>query len=319
MGVALVGALVISLLTTFFLPVVYKSTAVFYPIRPDNDAASASVEDLDRMITIGTSEPIARAIVQRFDLTKHYNASSPDAAAGQFASNLSIVHTERDALELSFKDQDKQLAANVANAVIKLIDSESYELAHQGHQQALLIYRKQYPALRNKYNRLHSNLLQARFQYGIYGLPDEARYLVREIITTESKLRQAEGSGASAATVAGLRRALRGLTRSEGGNTFNLEGYVRGRDSLNVIQFQADTVQQRLTKMQVEYDAAQFALRKRKTAVYVVQPAYPSEQKASPKRGLIVGASVFITFIASVVLILLLELYQANRHRLQLR
>jgi len=225
---------------------------------------------------------------------------------------MALVHNERDVIEASFKDADKQLAATVANALVAAIDTSNQRITLHTHYKAIQQY-KLYPALKKTQRRLRNRLLEARYHYGIFGMQDEARYLVREIIRTENELRQAEGSGASAAKIAGLRRALRGLTKIDGGNILNLEGYVKGSDTLSSMYARLDSVQKRLNKLQENYDTATLALKGRSSSLYIIQPAYPTGEKVSPKRGLIVAVSVVVTFVLSLLLIMLLELYRANQ------
>ncbi|UOR06207.1 hypothetical protein MUN82_03710 [Hymenobacter aerilatus] len=317
LGAAVALAFVVSLLATFLLPNIYKSTALFYPANPENGQPSTRGEDLDRILTIGQSQPVAQALVLRFRLQEHYGTGQPgdpaatEAAIEHFKQHMALVHNERDVIEASFKDADRQVAAAVANALVAAIDTSNQRLTLHTHYEALEQY-KLYPTLKKTQIKLRNRLIAARYHYGIF-TQEQTRYLIREIIRTENELRQAEGSGASAAKIAGLRRALRGLTKIDGGNTLSLEGYVEGSDTLGSMYARLDNVQKRLDKLQEDYDAAKLALKGRSSSLYVIQPAYPTGEKVSPKRGLVVAASVVVTFVLSLLLIMLLELYRANQ------
>ncbi|WP_187632045.1 hypothetical protein [Hymenobacter lutimineralis] len=324
-------ALVVSAIVALLLPNEYASTAVFIPsnpqaIDPDRTLAEGGRldpggrgEDLDRVITIGQSQPVAEALIRRFDLYKHYRAGTPgnDEADNyvlfEFNSNLSIVHNERDAIELTFLDTDKHLAARIANTMVGLIDSINQQLTVDNRRKVLDLYRTRYQYLNESFRRTQQQMLKARRHYGIYGLEEESRYLAREVIRVEAALRQAEGSGASSATIAGLRRALRGLTETNSGNRFNLEGYAQGLDSVQMLETRLKDLSNRMANAYGEYEAADVALKSRISSLYVVQPAYPATKKARPIRWLIVLGGVAITLGLSVVLIAALEWYRAPR------
>ena len=320
-------AAVVSVVVALLLPNMYRSTAVFIPTNPqttDPDRLvdggklelSGRAEDLDRAITIGESQPVAEFVIKKFDLYKHYKAGSPgddatdNAVLTEFTGNLDIVHNERDAIELTFLDKDKNLAARVANTLVQVIDSVNQQLTLENRRQVLNLYRQRYEYLSTSFERSRQELLGARHRYGIFGLEMQGRYMVKQLVETEAALRKAETSGGD---VAGLRRVLRGITRADGGNLINLENYVRGTDSLAMFTTRVTDLQTRLIAARSAFETAELSLKGHLSSVYIVQKAYPATKKAKPVRWLIVAGSVLLTFVLSVIFIALLELYRHNR------
>ncbi|ALW85702.1 hypothetical protein AUC43_11755 [Hymenobacter sedentarius] len=327
-------AALVSIVVALLLPNFYRSTAIFIPTNPqtadpdrlleDNVEVRSKLElggraeDLDRAITIGESQPVAEQIIRKFDLYKHYKAGTPGDDASdnyvlsEFNSNLSIVHNERDAIELAFMDKDKNLAAAVANAMVHVIDSVNQQLTLENRRTVLDLYRQRYEYLSTSFERSRRELVGARRRYGIYGLEMQGRYLAKQLVETEAALRKAEASGGD---VAGLKRVLRGLTRADGGNLLNLENYVQGTDSVTMFTTRVTDLQTRLIAARSAYETAELSIKGRISSVYLVQKAYPATKKAKPVRSLIVLGSVLLTFVLSVVFIALLELYRYNRPR----
>lgn len=333
LGAVLLAALV-SIVVALMLPNIFKSTAVFYPTNPqttDPDRIvidggklelSGRTEDIDRVITIGNSQPLAEHIIDKFKLRQHYKIAPSDnpaldeqAALDEFSSNLNIEHSDRDAIELTFQDRDKQLAARVANTLVSVIDSFNQQLTLDNRRRVLGLYRTRYEFLKDEYNRARKDLLEGRRRYGIYGLEQQSRYLGMEIIKTESALRRAEAAGRNGEAQE-LRRALYALTHTDGGNVINLESYVNGTDSMTTIYARFNDLQSRLVGAKSAYETADLAIKGRISSLYVVQKAYPAAKKSQPIRWLIVVSSVVITFALSVVLITLLELYRSNEARI---
>ncbi|GAB2875182.1 GumC domain-containing protein [Hymenobacter ruber] len=325
-------AAIVSIIVALLLPNVYRSTAIFIPTNPQTadpdrllEPGSQSgsklelggrAEDLDRVITIGESQPVAEIIIKQFNLYKHYKAGEPGDDAvdnfvlSEFSNNLSIVHNERDAIELTFMDKDKKLAAAVANALVHAIDSINQQLTLENRRTVLNLYRQRYQYLSTSYERSRRELVGARHRYGIFGLEMQGRYMVKQLIETEAALRKAEASGGD---VAGLKRSLRGLTRADGGNLINLEKYVAGTDSLAMFTTRVADLQGRLIAARSAFETAELSIKGRLSSVYLVQKAYPATKKFKPVRSLIVLGSMLLTFALSVVFIALLELYRYNR------
>ncbi|WP_354585112.1 hypothetical protein [Hymenobacter sp. UYCo722] len=325
-------AAIVSVVVSLLLPNVYRSTAVFIPTNPqtadpdrlleDNTQMRGQLEltgraeDLDRAITIGESQPVAELMIKKFGLHQHYKAGPPgdDAAdnyvLSEFSSNLGIVHNERDAIELTFSDKNKILAATVANTIVHVIDSVNQQLTLENRRTVLQLYRKRYEYLSTSFENSRRELVGARRHYGIYGLEMQGRYMAKQLIETEAALRKAEAGGGD---VAGLRRALRGLTRTDGGNLINLESYVRGTDSLNMFTTRVADLQTRLIAARSAYETAELSIKGQLSSLYQVQKAYPATRKFKPVRSLIVLGSVLAMFVLSVLFIALLELYRYHR------
>ncbi|ALD21246.1 hypothetical protein [Hymenobacter sp. DG25A] len=327
---ALLLTLLVSTVVAFLLPNQYKSTAVFYPTAPQSTdpdqivAEGAKLEpggtaaDLDRIITIGTSLPVAEQVVRKFNLKQHYGLGDDNtdkvhqAVLDKFSSNLSIIPSERDAIELTFIDQDKFLAAKVANTLVQIIDSINQQLTTENRRKVLALYQSRYAYLKTQYQLTRDSLVNSRKRYGVFGMDRESRYLAKEVVETETDLQRAEGEvaagGGSAARVAGLRRALRNLTTAEGGNRINLENYLSAADDVSTLYARFLDLQERLVKARGAYEDTEVSLRNRISSIYTVQKAYPALRKSQPIRWLIVVGSVTVMLVLSVIAVSLLEL-----------
>lgn len=330
LALAVVLAAIVSALVAQSLPNIYSSTSIFLPTSPQSTdpdrlvegaklELGARSEDLDRVLTIGQSLPLAEQIIRRFNLYQHYNAGQPGTDAvensvlGEFNASLSIVHNERDAIELTFQDRDKKLAADVANAMVAAIDSVNQQLTLENRRNVLEIYRQRSVRLGATYQNARQQLMATRQRYGVFFGPEQqGRYLSKAVIDTEKELLVAEGGGPG--SVAGLRRALRGLTQVAGGNIINLEGWTKGNDSVNLLALRLTDLQSRLVGSQAAFEQAETSIRSRVSSLYLVQKAYPATRKSKPFRTAIVLGTVVLTLALCVFLILLLELYRRRNN-----
>lgn len=133
--VAAVGSIIVS----FLLPVYYKSTAIFYPysvegLDPKNILSEEKADvfgtnnDLERLRQMGLSSQLIGHMVKKFDLYNRYDIDQTDKLAGykvseEYKDNYTISKNENDALEVSILDTDPNTAAQMANEVVRFIDS----------------------------------------------------------------------------------------------------------------------------------------------------------------------------------------------------
>jgi uncharacterized protein involved in exopolysaccharide biosynthesis len=236
---ALVLALVLSTVVAFLLPNIYQSKAVFFPTNPQNSDPDRIVEgeklelggrteDLDRVITVGESQPVAELMLKRFNLYQHYGVGTPGddkaetEALREFSDNLDIVRNEREVIELTFQDQDKQLAARITNTMVSVIDSINQQLTLENRRNVLGLYKQRYEFLNKEYERSRQQVVQARYRYGIFGPEQQSRYLSKEIVRLERELNQ---TGQTLKTD-GLRKALKRIKQDEQENANNTESYL---------------------------------------------------------------------------------------------
>jgi len=132
----------ISAITFLLKPNYYKSTAVFLAANPYNiDRASifsrtpgeypvylfGNSQEIDRLISIGRSTPLIQSIISEFNLQEHYKVDAADPLAivkttERFMKNYNILKNALDAIEVIVEDIDAELAANIANTIVKKID-----------------------------------------------------------------------------------------------------------------------------------------------------------------------------------------------------
>ncbi|MGV3639226.1 MAG: hypothetical protein ACO1NZ_01830 [Adhaeribacter sp.] len=332
---------------SFLIPSEFKSTAVFYPTdlndvnpeqlvnrgRPVSPELFGSDEDIDRMLTIANSQPLADYIIRKFNLARHYESDTLSEENRQFVVEEFLDHfeaekTERDAIAISFRDRDKNLAAEVANAITAHIGQLNQELLAENRQQSLQIHQQRRQFFQQHYRQLRDSLQQNRRRFRIFGAASdtpssrhEARYLARQLVQTETELRQARAEVRHLrqnghdrqhlllleARIKGLEQALAGLSAAKGGNLINYETYLAGTDEVAGLEARLQGLQQEVIRSDKAYMNARLATQGGLSSVYVVQKAYPALKRAWPVRWLIVAASTLGAFLLAVLVIVLLD------------
>lgn len=86
--------------------------------------------DNDRLMAIARSEEMCRFMVDSFDLIKHYNIKATGERAKyladvEYKENVRIHKNEFGHIKVNVWDTDKQLAAAIANTIVKRVNEKS--------------------------------------------------------------------------------------------------------------------------------------------------------------------------------------------------
>src|SRR5687768_3573290 len=134
------GAFILSVLLSLLMKNYYQGKTIFYAasqdlFKPEKVFGNSqqemyyygSGEDIDRILTIGSSNDVLDFLIDSFDLWTVYQIK-PGGTLARYKmrkalrENFNITLTKQDALELTVEDTDPQRAADMANAATNKID-----------------------------------------------------------------------------------------------------------------------------------------------------------------------------------------------------
>jgi len=148
------AAAVCAAIISLFMPNIYKSGAIIFPtinlssgkalLHEKDDFLDFGKEaDLEHMIQILESDEIRKRVIEKFDLLNHYKIDSTkqffrDKLHKMFAKATSFKVTKFSSISISVLDRDPQIAADIANEIVSLIDTVinnmQQSIAKQGYQ-----------------------------------------------------------------------------------------------------------------------------------------------------------------------------------------
>jgi len=148
--IAIVCALtaILSVIFSLLKPNYYESSVVFLAANPyliDRSTLFSekpgetplfmfgSSNDIDRLISIGSAQPLIDYVINKYKLYDHYNIDKSHPLASfnvnkEFLKHYSIIKNSRDAVEVHVADQDPALAATMANDIVSKIDASNIDL-----------------------------------------------------------------------------------------------------------------------------------------------------------------------------------------------
>jgi len=139
------AGLVVSTVVAFLMTPLYRSTAIVFPaatstvsFSEQRNAKASSMdfgeeEQAEQLIQILQSSKVRDKVVQQFDLMKHYEIEPDDAnkhykLVKEYNSHILFVRTRYGSIQIDVLDRDPQLAADMANKIVDLIDTVKNEM-----------------------------------------------------------------------------------------------------------------------------------------------------------------------------------------------
>lgn len=147
-GIVTVAAAVISLITSLLLTPLYLSTAIVFPtatstvsFSEQRNAKASSMdfgeeEQSEQLVQILQSSRIRDILVKRFDLFNHYEIEPTDPnkfykLGKAYEQHIKFTRTRYGSIQIDVLDRDKELAAEMANKIVDLIDTVKNDMVKE--------------------------------------------------------------------------------------------------------------------------------------------------------------------------------------------
>lgn len=286
-GLAAVVSVIISLLLT----PVFKSTAIVFPaatstvsFSEQRNAKASSMDfgeedQAEQLVQILQSSIIRNKIVDKYNLMEHYEISPEDENKNYklgkaWENHIRFTRTRYGSIQIDVWDKDRELAAEIANKIVQLIDTVKNEMVRERTLPAFEISKRKREMLVREKNELTAQL-------------DSLSAL--GVVSTESRanLFQAYNEAKNPSDKAFFKEQID--VNLKYGATY--DGLVMLRDERIV----------KLTKFEDAYEQAESDANTLFNHKFVVEPAVVADKKDKPKRMIVVllstiGAFVFIIF-----------------------
>ncbi|MCF0206826.1 MAG: hypothetical protein HUK15_05300 [Bacteroidales bacterium] len=128
----------------FFIHPKFKSTAVVYPA---NLVCNSDESESEQMLEVLLSDDIKFQVIEKFDLYSHYGIEKGEKGSiakimDEYNGAVSVSKTVNDAIEITVSDEDPQLAADVAEAIIQFYDQKVLAMNSEKSKEIVEIYTK---------------------------------------------------------------------------------------------------------------------------------------------------------------------------------
>jgi len=141
-ALALVASIVVSIMMTPY----YMSRAVVFPTKSNSvdfnsNSRNSVVEfgdeaDAERLLQVLISPEIRDSLTKKFDLYTHYEIDSNEAHAKfefqkAYEGNIKFDRTRYNSINIDVYDTDPQIAADIANDIVRLVDTVMNKMIRQ--------------------------------------------------------------------------------------------------------------------------------------------------------------------------------------------
>lgn len=330
-GITAVGAIIVALL----LPVYYESTTTFYAASPDlatpeaiyGNAGKAPLYygtegDRDRIISIGSSEEFVSFMVDSFNLYQRYDID-PDKPLGpysvrlKFNKHFNITKTKLDAIELSVEDEDKEVAAQMANAAREYIREVAQRLIKESQAQLLGIFEENINQKQSELQTLNDTLQAVRQRFGIYNTLTQSESLTELIAKAEAsrynaqaKMEALQGKSAFRDSVVLITARIKGYDSELEQLNSRLSSFNKGMATVEVLKNTQVESSEKLAEDMEHYKQIKAAYDKEFPTILLLEEGAIPLIKSRPKRSLIVIGAVAVAFIFSIIGVILFDTYR---------
>ncbi|MDX1408267.1 MAG: hypothetical protein R3330_09040, partial [Saprospiraceae bacterium] len=202
---------VLSVIIALLLPVYYQATTIFYAASEDlfmpkkvfgysnNEMYYyGTTDDIQRILTIGTSHELTDHLIEEFALYEHYDVDpSGDRARFKvretFLDNYNLIRTRYDAIELTVEDRNPEMAALLANAARDKIDNLASRVIKSSQERIIKSYRASIEQKERALNGIYDSLSRYQLEYGIFDPEAQTEYLSTLITDIETRLTRERG------------------------------------------------------------------------------------------------------------------------------
>lgn len=292
-AIACVASIVVSLLLT----PIFKSTAIVFPaatstvsFSEQRNAKASSMdfgeeEQAEQLVQILQSSRIRNRIVQQFDLMNHYEIESDDVnkyykLGKAWDKHITFQRTRYGSIQIDVLDRDRELAAQIANKIVDLIDTVKNEMVRERTLPAFEINQRKMDMLQIEKKEILAKM-DSLSEIGVVSIEGRAN-----LFSAYNQSKNEEDR--------------RFFKRQIDVNLL----YGATYDGLEMMR---DEKLVKLSKFEEAYEQAESDANTNFNHKFVVEPAVVADRKDKPKRAIIVIISTLGAFIFAIFALLVKE------------
>lgn len=291
----------------FIIKPKFLSTAVFYP-STNNSISSALLTDsrvkqkdplefgeqvaAQQYVQILESDYLRGKVIRHFNLVDHYriDASDPEKnykMGKMYNKNISVKKTPYASIEINVLDEDPQVAADVANGIVMILDSVKTEVQRRMAMQAYKIIVNEYKRKEEEINSIKTRMKELGAK-GVYNV-DEQSKAITELI------------------------GKNGMNENIRSQQNNLAQFgAESQELIGTLELQVE----QMNELKKKLDQAKIDVEGNLSNVFILQNASPAERKSYPLRFVIVIVSTLGSFVLSCIVLLFVEKFKSESHDL---
>ena len=206
--------LILALIYAFTLPLKYRATATIM-IPPENEGGLGGLTNLlggkssiasmgsklfgvsntseDVLLGIINSRTALQDVIKKFDLMKYYEIEDNiDKVLKAFRNDISSEPNEFGMIDFSVINKDPKASANIANYMVKLVDSLNIEFNIERAKNNRIFIEQRYLKNVSDLKKAEDSLYKFQKKYDIVAVPEQLEVTVKAAADIESQLTKKE-------------------------------------------------------------------------------------------------------------------------------
>lgn len=323
---------ILTIIIMLMMPDYFKATTVFYAASPDLSKPDplgntttqkkyyGDKKDIDRLLTIANSNNIKDYLIGKFDLYRHYDIDSTQKY-GKFKirkrlSNLfEVKKNDKDAIELSIEDKDKELVATIANDAREKIKTDVHNLIKKIQKSEIEKYNLKISDKNKKLKILNDSIELIKTKYSVYEPETQSETLTEALTTTKSKLSFLKSKLKAVAKDRYVKRDSISLLKANiAGNESKLQEldslmkvFNKGASMLSPLQNQKKQFINQMSLDNEKLNQLNAIYNSDFKVLHVVEKAEVPLRKFRPKRSLYVIGAFLLSLFFSILIVLIME------------
>jgi uncharacterized protein involved in exopolysaccharide biosynthesis len=228
-------------------------------------------------------------VIAKYKLAEHYRIDPSDAEKNyklgkMYDKNISVKKTPYASIEISVLDEKPEIAAEVANGIVMILDSVKTEVQRKMAMQAFTIIENEYKRKEEEVNSIMIRMQELGAK-GVYNVEEQSK-AITELI------------------------GKNGMNENIRKQQNNLAQYGAESQSLyNTLELQVE----QMNELKKKLDQAKIDVEGNLSNVFILQNASPAERKTYPIRSLIVLGAILGSFILACIVLLFVEKFQHQK------
>lgn len=350
------GAIVLSVIASLLLPKMYTATARVLPPSESGSSISSLLSQAGGAFAglagglisgkttaelyrgILESRTVADALVERFNLKERYDKKYLADVYKELAKRADISVSRKDEIiSVSIEDRDPQLAADMANFYVEMLDKMNRTVNINEGQRKRIFLEDRLKKVQEDLEKAETALKEFQETYKVVAIEEQAKVAIEgaarikgEIIMSQTELEVLKQFGTERQNEAimlksridelqnQLERIEKGTRRKESSDPPQISGadtdFYIPFDELPALGMQLlrlmreAKIQEKVFElMTTQYELAKIEEAKDVNTIQVLDRAVAPDKKSSPKRSLIVVLSTFMAFFAAIFMAFIME------------
>jgi capsule polysaccharide export protein KpsE/RkpR len=287
---------------------------------------SETSEDANAVWTILNSWELHNMVIDKFDLARHYEFKGKFHAdlLKEFRKNFGLEMNKEEMFSLYYKDTDPKLAVKVIQFMLEKADSSFNAFKTRQARQSREYFQSRLDSCEHALDSLLKDFVNFQVTNNVYEptvqLEATIKYLselqaMREEVNMEMNFEKLD-RGENSKRYQELSKRMKGMNSALGGTLKGKHSdisimelkkspqlyseYLRREAEIRIQEAMYKVLRQQSEQMRMEEA-------KMLTNLHVLEPPWENDKKISPKRGLLLVFTVFITFFFATLLCNLVE------------